>query len=85
MSKYYVNCGEEKTVLIASTPTQAAVLGLRKIILESKKEEFAMPVELRVSQRGWEEHQDDFILDTYVALAILYLAREEDGEQREEE
>ena len=80
MSKYYVSCGEEKTILNASTSIQAAVLGLRKIILQSKKEELTMPVEVRVSQRGWEEHQDDFILDTCVALAILYLAREEDGE-----
>lgn len=88
MSKYYVNCGDEKIILTASTPTQAAVLGLQKIIIrsgEEGREELEIYTEVRVSQRGWEEHKDDFILDTCVALGILYLMREDDGEQREEE
>ncbi len=88
MSKYYVNCGDEKIILTASTPTQAAVLGLQKIIIrsgEEGREELEIYTEVTVSQRGWEEHQDDFILDTCVALGILYLMREDDGEQREEE
>jgi hypothetical protein len=83
MGKYYVNCGDEKIILTAITPTQAAVLGLQKIIIrsgEEGREEFEIFADVRVSQRGWGEHQDDFVLDTCVVLGILYLMREDDGE-----
>ena len=39
MAKYYVNFGDEKTILNASTPQQAAVLGFRMVVIESEKEE----------------------------------------------
>ena len=80
MAKYYVICGEENTVLQASTQQQAAILGFQKIIKESEKEEFEIPLEVRVSQRGWEEHEDDFIMNTFMVIALLYLMREDDGE-----
>ena len=79
--KYYINCGMEKTVLNASTPQQAAVLGFRKIIIESEEEEFEMPLEIRVSQRGPEEHEDDFVISTFVVIGLLYLMREDEDEE----
>ena len=79
--KYYVNCGAEKTVLNASTPQQAAVLGFRKIIRESEEEEFEIPVEIRVSQLGPEEHEDDFVISTFVVIGLLYLMREDEDEE----
>ena len=85
MAKYYVICGEENTLLQASTHQQAAILGFKKIITDSEKEEFEIPLEIRVSQRGPEEHEDDFIMDTFTAIALLYLMREDDGESGEEE
>ena len=87
MAKYYVNFGDEKTILNASTPQQAAVLGFRKLVRESEKEEFEVPEDIRVSQKGPEEHEDDFIIDTFTIIALLYLMREEeeDGESGQEE
>ena len=87
MAKYYVNFGDEKTILNASTPQQAAVLGFRKVVKESEKEEFEMPVDIRGSQKGPEEHEDDFVIGTFTVIALLYLMREEeeDGESGEEE
>ena len=80
MAKYYINVGEQRTILNASTPEQAAVLGFQQIIQRSGKEEFEIQPEVRVSQRGWEERQDDFIIETCIVLALLYFMREDDGE-----
>ena len=79
--KYYINCGAEKTVLNASTPQQAAVLGFRKIIKESEEEEFEIPLEIRVSQKGPEEHDDDYLIDTFTVIGLLYLMREDEDEE----
>ena len=79
--KYYVNCGSEKTVLNASTPQQAAILGFRKIIKESDEEEFEIPLQIRVSQRGPDEHEDDYLIDTFLVIGLLYLMREDEDEE----
>tara|TARA_R110002012_G_scaffold322016_1_gene553699 strand:+ start:1126 stop:1383 length:258 start_codon:yes stop_codon:yes gene_type:complete len=85
MAKYYINFGDEKAILNASTPQQAAVLGFRKIIKESEEEEFEMPVDIRVSQKGPEEHEDDFIIDTFTVIALLYLMRDDEEEEEDGE
>ena len=85
MSKYYVNCGSENTVLNASTPQQAALLGFRKIIKQSQEEEFEIPLQIRVSQRGPEEHDDDYVVDTFLVIGLLYLMREDEEDEEDGE
>tara|TARA_R110002051_G_scaffold215067_2_gene279712 strand:- start:601 stop:858 length:258 start_codon:yes stop_codon:yes gene_type:complete len=85
MGKYYVNCGTESTVLNASTPQQAAIFGFQKVIKESEEEEFEMPTHIRVSQRGPEEHEDDYLIDTFLVIGLLYLMRDDEEEEEDGE
>lgn len=83
MAKYYVTVGHRACITQAKNPIQAALFGFRKIANESTKE-FEAPANIRISERGHEEHKEDTLVSTGMIMGLLFYIGD-DGEQNEEE
>ena len=83
MAKYYVTVGERACIMQAKNPVQAALFGFKRIAKESTKE-FDAPADIRVSERGYEEHEHDTLVSTGMVMSLLFYMGD-DGEQDKEE
>ena len=84
MAKYYFRCDDYKTILSASSSFKACLLGLKKIILQNEDGiEIDYDGQIKVSEKGYMEHDGDYTMNTSTALGFLYWMYS-DGEQGEE-
>ena len=79
MPKYYVSCGDYNTVMSSNNEYAACLYGLEQIFERHKGETLHVPAETRVSQRGFDEHPDDSLMDTALMVVLLAYIRENDG------
>lgn len=70
MRKYYVSCGDIQAIVMASTGIQAAVKSFR---LPTPVRNLA--TSFRVSERGFDVHDDDELIDTATVIWVLDNAR----------
>ena len=78
MSKYYVTTGAHMVVLIADTPRKAALRLLSLLGRNCGGSEPAVGPTFRLSERGFEEHSDDVVLDSKI-IVIDYLSNPPEG------
>ena len=57
MNKYYITCGDIKILLLAESPEDACFS-----MFSSMSEVNQLSKEIRISQKGYENHYDDTIL-----------------------
>lgn len=75
--KYYVTWGPYKKLLVRTRPYEACRDFMRDILDKSENDDdFLLPLVFKVSERGFEDHDDDFFITTYDILAIM---RESNG------
>ena len=79
MPKYYVACGDYNTVISSKNEYEACLYGLEKIFEGHIGETLYVPAETRVSQRGFKEHPDDYLMDTTFMVVLLAYIREKNG------
>jgi hypothetical protein len=65
--KLYVSCGDVKDVLEASTEIQACIKAMQRL----KAAPRVLQHYFRVSQRGFNEHDDDVFIDTVTVIWFL--------------
>lgn len=83
MRKYYVNWGKHATILTAANPIHACILVFQRIIGQQWVDEFDLPTTFKVSERGFEDHNDDEKLDTLMVLKLLMLSNHADADEDE--
>jgi len=75
--KYYVIFGDFQRVLHCGNPYQACIKTLQQY-LDNNPE--SIHTTFRVSQRGFNEHEDDLIIDLDTITKILYIIANPDKE-----
>lgn len=79
--KYYISFGKYKKVLIAGNPINACVITLQsyvKLLGDNNPESF--PVIFKISQRGFDDHDDD---ELYSLKEILRVIRDSEKAKKE--
>jgi len=71
--KYYVSCGNKQILLMAASDMQACMLFFRYI-----DNDIPGGV-VRVSERGFAEHEDDFVVITETVIRFIVLASDEEN------
>jgi hypothetical protein len=82
MKKYYVSGNDSQHIILAHTEVQAALLVLKKVLLKETDgycDMVNLPNELRISQRGFDEHSDDEIYDLELLMNLIRLNAEFEG------
>lgn len=75
MNKYYVTCGDHEFMVLAVTPLQACLfMFYRHFKLEDYIETIGSI--FRVSERGYESHDDDKCWETSVIVGLAVLNNE---------
>lgn len=86
MTKHYISIGNYKLVLNAVTEMQAAMVGLQKFIEklnadvetyedDSYTEVARLPLDIRISERGFAHRDSDVMYDTGETLKQIILSR----------
>lgn len=71
--KYYVTCGNNTMIRIASTPEQACILAFRQWF---SKDMSSIGSVFRVSQRGFDKHNDDKLFSSAVVIKLVRLSNQ---------
>ena len=77
--KYYVSYGDKMSKVSLAGNHIAPCINLLKE-LPSDQFDTNMPTHFRVSQRGFDEHDDDQIVSLQTVLSIMQLANNPEGE-----
>jgi len=81
MRKYYVNFGKHDAIMMAANPIHACILMLQRVISYEWLNGFNMPITFKVSERGFQEHEEDEGFDTLDILRLLTLSSRYDEEE----
>lgn len=71
MTKYYVSCGYLNQLVTASNQLHACIKAFRKMAQDKQFGEL-MDKTMRVSERGFAEHDDDYVCYTKDIVHIIY-------------
>lgn len=81
MNKYYVSCGKRWALVMAGNPNHACILAFQRmfgkrhpVLLGGDEEDYAISNTFRVSERGFEEHDDDIIVETDLIIKLQLLS-----------
>jgi len=66
MNKFYVVSGLVKEIVLATNPVNAAVIAMRRL-----DGPILMGTTFRISEKGFDEHDDDTVISTSALLEIL--------------
>ncbi len=71
--KLYVTNGKQSILINGGNPIHGCILALRRFLKESECETELSTI-FRVSQRGFEEHDDDVVVSLGQVIALNHLA-----------
>ena len=78
MRKFYITCGKVQRIVLGYTDVHACIKSFPWFVEQGKG--FIGTI-FRVSERGFDKHDDDTIYDTGVLMQIVMLAHAEESEE----
>ncbi len=73
MNKFYVSTGPHQILVLAHSDVHASIKALRKLFSREIPEEgTVLGFYVVVSQRGFDQHEDDTIFSTYKVVQLMW-------------
>jgi uncharacterized protein (DUF1501 family) len=74
MNKYYISFGSFEVMLMAATEYQACIRVLQRYLKEERGYIDSLPTTFIVSQKGFDTHKDDLVIESNIIIRLLALS-----------